>query len=34
MIEVVDYDPAWPSTFAVLDACYRKALVCERGRRW
>jgi hypothetical protein len=25
MIVVVDYDPAWLSTFAVLDACYRKA---------
>jgi GrpB-like predicted nucleotidyltransferase (UPF0157 family) len=27
MIVVVDYDPAWLSTFAVLDARYREALV-------
>lgn len=26
MIDVVDYDPAWPSAFAVLDDRYREAL--------
>jgi hypothetical protein len=34
MIVVVDYDPAWLSTFAVLGARYREALVGERGRQW